>query len=79
MVMTCALEGCEHQFEVKVYPRQYVYPKYCPEHRNEYRRVRHLELIGRPDLIEEMLKESECFELDIDNANVPDELQQDVA
>jgi hypothetical protein len=64
MVMDCALEGCEHQFEVKIYPRQYIYPKYCPEHRNEYKRIRHLQLIGREDLIEEMKKESESFELD---------------
>jgi hypothetical protein len=64
MVMDCALEGCEHQFEVKIYPRQYIYPKYCPEHRNEYKRIRHLQLIGREDLIEEMKRESESFELD---------------
>ncbi len=54
MIMDCDLEGCGHEFEVKIYPRQYVYPKYCPEHRNEYRRVRHLMSIGRDDLIEEM-------------------------
>jgi hypothetical protein len=65
MVMSCALEGCENQFEVKVYPRQYVYPKYCPVHRNEYKRVRHLQQIGREDLVEQMLKESESIEIDI--------------
>ena len=64
MVMNCALEGCIHQFEVKIYPRQYIYPKYCPEHRNEYRRIRHLELINRPDLIELMKQEGENFELE---------------
>ncbi len=64
MVMNCALEGCIHQFEVKIYPRQYIYPKYCPEHRNEYRRIRHLELINRPDLIELMLQEGENFEIE---------------
>jgi len=62
--MNCALEGCIHQFEVKIYPRQYIYPKYCPEHRNEYRRIRHLELINRPDLIELMKQEGENFELE---------------
>ncbi|MFP4015050.1 MAG: hypothetical protein ACLFVQ_13270 [Chitinispirillaceae bacterium] len=36
--MVCALEGCENEFEIKIYPKQYVYPKYCPEHRNEHRR-----------------------------------------
>jgi len=62
--MDCALEGCDHQFEVKIYPRQFIYPKYCPEHRNEYKRIRHLQLIGREDLIEQMKSESESFELD---------------
>jgi hypothetical protein len=69
MVMTCALEGCEHQFEVKVYPRQYVYPKYCPEHRNEYKRMRHLKLIGREDLIDEMKMASEVVELDAEDTS----------
>ena len=63
MVMTCDLEGCENQFEVKVFPRQYVYPKYCAEHRNEYKRMRHLRLIGREDLIEEMRKAGEVVEI----------------
>lgn len=40
IVVNCALEGCGHPFEITVYPRQYVYPKYCPEHRNEFRRIR---------------------------------------
>ncbi|MDR0303786.1 MAG: hypothetical protein LBH98_03320 [Chitinispirillales bacterium] len=52
--MTCALEQCENQFTIKVFPRQYIYPKFCPDHRNEYRRERHLRLIGREDLIETM-------------------------
>lgn len=63
LVMTCALEGCDHQFEVKIYPRQYVYPKYCTDHRNEYRRVRHLQQIGRTDLIESMIQEGESMEV----------------
>ncbi len=70
MVLNCALEGCDHQFEVKIYPRQYVYPKYCPEHRNEYRRIRQLQAIGREDLIEAMKKEGESAEIEsiMDNA-----------
>jgi len=35
----CAFEGCSRQFEIKIYPRQFIYPKYCPEHRNEYHRI----------------------------------------
>jgi len=64
MVLSCALEGCDHQFEVKVYPRQYIYPKYCPDHRNEYKRVRHLQQIGREDLIEQMMREGEMMEIE---------------
>ena len=51
---TCQLEGCNKEFEIKVFPRQTVYPKYCEDHRNEFRRIRHLSLIGRDDLIAEM-------------------------
>jgi hypothetical protein len=64
MVMDCALDGCENQFEVKIYPRQYIYPKYCPEHRNEYKRIRHLQLIGREDLIEQMKLDGENIEIE---------------
>ncbi len=42
VIQTCALEGCGQQFEVKVFPKQYVYPKYCPEHRNEQKRKSYL-------------------------------------
>jgi hypothetical protein len=84
MVMNCALEGCQNQFEVKIYPRQYIYPKYCPEHRNEYKRIRHLQLIGREDLIEEMKRESESFELEggavsVDEEGVDVDVIDDVA
>lgn len=34
----CKLEGCNNPFRVKVYPKQFVYPKYCEEHRNEFKR-----------------------------------------
>jgi hypothetical protein len=64
MVLNCALEGCDNQFEVKIYPRQYIYPKFCPEHRNEYKRIRHLRQIGREDLIEQLMRESETLEIE---------------
>ena len=44
IVMKCELEGCNEEFEVKILPNIYVYPKYCKEHRNEYRRKRYLEV-----------------------------------
>ena len=36
--MTCSLDGCDEQFDIKVLPQTYVYPKYCPNHRNEFKR-----------------------------------------
>jgi hypothetical protein len=56
--MNCALEQCESQFTIKIFPRQYVYPKFCQDHRNEYKRERHLRMIGREDLIEAMKADS---------------------
>ena len=35
---TCALAGCNNKFKMRLYHGQYVYPKYCEEHRSEYRR-----------------------------------------
>jgi len=34
----CAIEGCTEEFDVTLYPRTYVYPKFCPQHRNEHKR-----------------------------------------
>jgi len=45
MEFTCALDGCNNRFRRKVRPYHTkantvvnVYPKYCKEHRNEYKR-----------------------------------------
>ncbi|ERP31799.1 hypothetical protein [Chitinivibrio alkaliphilus] len=65
MESTCALHGCNEKFEIKIFPRQYVYPKYCTKHRSEYRRVRHLKNIGREDLIEDMKAGGETTEIDM--------------
>ena len=35
----CQLPGCNKPFKVKVYPKQYVYSKFCEEHRSEYKRI----------------------------------------
>lgn len=37
-IRTCALEGCEREYKLRLIPNQEVYPKYCPEHRNEWKR-----------------------------------------
>jgi hypothetical protein len=34
----CCLEGCDQRYVVKVFPKQFVYPRYCVEHRNDFRR-----------------------------------------
>ena len=39
MIFNCSLLGCKKEFKVKVFPGVYVYPKYCEEHRNEYKRI----------------------------------------
>lgn len=36
--MKCALDGCDNEFEIKVYPNIFCYPKYCPDHRNIWKR-----------------------------------------
>jgi len=38
----CALKGCNKPFIVKVYPKQTVYPKYCEEHKVEFKRIQFL-------------------------------------
>ena len=35
---TCELDGCDKTYVVKIFPKQYVYPRFCDEHRNEFRR-----------------------------------------
>ena len=35
----CCLEGCDQRYVVKVFPKQFVYPRYCVEHRNDFRRA----------------------------------------
>lgn len=35
---TCELEGCGKTYVVKIFPKQFVYPRFCEEHRNEFKR-----------------------------------------
>jgi hypothetical protein len=75
MDLPCTLEACDNQFKVMVYPRQYIYPKYCPNHRNEYKRLRHLKQIGRDDLVEQMInKTGEMMEIEIPENDTGDDL-----
>ena len=36
--LVCDVPECCNEFEIKIIKGVYVYPKYCPEHRNEHRR-----------------------------------------
>jgi len=63
--MNCALKQCDNQFTIKIFPRQYVYPKFCSEHRNEYKRERHLRQIGCEDLIEAMKGDTGMFSISL--------------
>jgi len=37
----CPLEGCDRVFAIILIPNQALYPKYCGEHRSEWRREFH--------------------------------------
>ncbi len=39
----CVLEGCERTFGIVLIPNQILYPKFCGEHRSEFRREFHLQ------------------------------------
>lgn len=49
----CELEGCGKEYVVKIFPKQYVYPRFCEEHRNEFRRRNWI----RQKLIEEIRRQ----------------------
>lgn len=42
MIIPCQLEGCRKEFEIQIYPKTFVYPKFCLEHRNPWKRERFL-------------------------------------
>jgi hypothetical protein len=37
-------EACMEQYEIKLLPNQFVYPKFCEEHRNVFRREQYLRM-----------------------------------
>lgn len=38
IIRSCALDGCDIEYEINLIPNQSIYPKYCDDHRNEYKR-----------------------------------------
>ncbi|HAT77035.1 MAG TPA: hypothetical protein DCS19_09370 [Flavobacterium sp.] len=37
-ICKCGLDDCHETFEISITQGEYVYPKFCPDHRNEYKR-----------------------------------------
>jgi hypothetical protein len=35
---SCQVPDCTELYSVKIYPKQYIYPKFCEKHRNEFKR-----------------------------------------
>jgi len=46
---TCELEGCDNTFDILLVPRVYDYPRYCEEHRNEYKRNLYIQQLKDSD------------------------------
>lgn len=42
MVITCDCQCCGKKFDVMIIQNTYTYPRFCEEHRNEYKRERFL-------------------------------------
>lgn len=38
IIRECDLECCYNKYKIRVFPRLFVYPKYCPDHRNSWKR-----------------------------------------
>lgn len=44
---TCTLPGCGRIFHFVVYPEVTIYPRFCEDHRSEFRRKQFLEMLAR--------------------------------
>jgi len=40
----CELPGCTNEFEISIIPKIYIYPRFCHEHRNEWKRKQYVEM-----------------------------------
>ena len=47
LTFKCCLEGCNESFVIRVFPKQYIYPRFCEEHRNDFRRANFLRLTSK--------------------------------
>lgn len=44
---SCDLKGCTVVYKLNIYPTQKIYPKFCDEHRNEFKRKYFIERLKR--------------------------------
>jgi hypothetical protein len=49
----CSLENCEELFPVKIFPKQFIYPRFCMEHRNDFKRENYVRLLRQQKLAAE--------------------------
>jgi len=47
MEFPCHLEGCNKSYHIKIFPKQFIYPKYCEDHRNPFKREMFLKIFGK--------------------------------
>lgn len=43
----CCLGDCKNPFAIKVFPKQFLYPRFCLEHRNDFKRANFIRLQRR--------------------------------
>ena len=43
----CSLEGCDEKFTIRIFPKQYVYPRFCMEHRNDFKRENFIRIMSK--------------------------------
>ena len=47
LTFKCCLEGCDGTFTIKVFPKQTVYPRFCLEHRNDFKRENFIRIMQK--------------------------------
>lgn len=44
---TCGLKNCVNKYIVRLFQKQYIYPRYCQEHRNDFKRENYTRLMNK--------------------------------
>ena len=47
LMFKCCLEGCNELFSIKIYPKQTVYPRFCKEHTNDFKRENFIRIMHK--------------------------------